>query len=194
MTSRGAIGAAYRDFWAGVGERFPDLAGAASTEYLLGQRTTAVRRALPATRQTADSQDRSLGRGQEHAHPRVGQPSGRARVRRRHLRTHGDVRRAARSTPDRARDIVYRAPSATCATCRSATQASTRSTRWERSSISTRPSAPSARWLACSSPAGAPSSACRTAATRFSGRCSSRCSRQSASTDTDSRSPTLVAR
>ena len=33
MTSRGALGAAYRDFWAGVGERFPDLAGAASTEY-----------------------------------------------------------------------------------------------------------------------------------------------------------------
>ena len=31
--SRGALGAAYRDFWAGVGERFPDLAGAASTEY-----------------------------------------------------------------------------------------------------------------------------------------------------------------
>src|SRR5687767_7607251 len=25
--------ASYRDFWAGVGERFPDLAGAASTEY-----------------------------------------------------------------------------------------------------------------------------------------------------------------
>ena len=25
--------AAYRDFWAGVGERFPDLAGAVSTEY-----------------------------------------------------------------------------------------------------------------------------------------------------------------
>jgi SAM-dependent methyltransferase len=27
------IGAAYRDFWAGVGERFPDLDGAASTRY-----------------------------------------------------------------------------------------------------------------------------------------------------------------
>lgn len=32
-TSRAAPGSAYRDFWAGVGERFPDLHGAASTRY-----------------------------------------------------------------------------------------------------------------------------------------------------------------
>ena len=32
-TSRGAARSAYRDFWAGVGERFPDLAGAVSTRY-----------------------------------------------------------------------------------------------------------------------------------------------------------------
>jgi SAM-dependent methyltransferase len=32
-TSRGAARSAYRDFWAGVGERFPDLGGAVSTRY-----------------------------------------------------------------------------------------------------------------------------------------------------------------
>ena len=33
MTSRGASRSAYQGFWAGVGERFPDLAGAVSTRY-----------------------------------------------------------------------------------------------------------------------------------------------------------------
>jgi SAM-dependent methyltransferase len=33
MTSRWTAQSAYRDFWAGVGERFPDLAGAVSTTY-----------------------------------------------------------------------------------------------------------------------------------------------------------------
>ena len=33
MTSRWTPRSAYRDFWAGVGERFPDLAGAVSTAY-----------------------------------------------------------------------------------------------------------------------------------------------------------------
>ena len=33
MTSRWTPRSAYRDFWAGVGERFPDLAGAVSTTY-----------------------------------------------------------------------------------------------------------------------------------------------------------------
>jgi SAM-dependent methyltransferase len=32
-TSRGTPRSAYQDFWAGVGERFPDLAGAASTRF-----------------------------------------------------------------------------------------------------------------------------------------------------------------
>ena len=86
------------------------------------------------------------------------------------------------------------APSATCATCPSATPASMRSTRWARSSTSTKPSAPSKRWRACSSPAGAPSSACRTGTIRFCGRCSPRCSRRSGSTATATRSPTHGAR
>ena len=52
---------------------------------LLRQRAAAVHRALSSARRTEDLEDRPVGRSQEHAHSRVGQPAGRARVRRRHL-------------------------------------------------------------------------------------------------------------
>ena len=148
MTPRSA----YRDFWAGVGERFPDLGGRRLDALLLGERAAAVHRALPRARGTADSQDRSVGRGEEHAHSRVGQPSGRARLRHRHLRADRDA--GARRVRRAPRGHRCRAPSATCASCPSATTASTRSTRWARSSTSTKPSAPSQEMARVLKPGG----------------------------------------
>ncbi len=157
---------------------------------LLGQRTASVHRALPRARRTADSQDRSLGRGQEHAHPRVG---GRQGARAFGIDISEPTVTQARAAFDARLGRRCGRGRPTCARCPSATRASTRSTRWARSSTSTKPSAPSKRWLACSSPAGAPSSACRTGTIRFSGRCSRRCSRRSDSTGTGTRSPTHAA-
>ena len=147
---------AYRRFWADVGEQFPDLAGAASTHRILrGERAAAVHRAFrpDLDRAPSISQDRSLGRGQEHAHPRVGQPR-RARAptastspSRRWSRRAPRSRPPARVAPAgrgrrRARPAVPRR------------QLRRRSTRWAPSSTSTKPSGRSRRWRACSSPAG----------------------------------------
>ncbi len=142
---------------------------------LRGERTASVQRALPRSPGPEDSQDRSLGRSQEHAHPRLGQRTGRARLRHRHLRADG----ASGATRGLSRQRPASAPSPMSASCPSAMRASMPSTPWAPSSTSTRPSARSRRSRACSSPAAAPSSACRTATIRFCVRCSPRCSRRS---------------
>ena len=76
---------ALRDFWAEVGEPFPTLR-APRRRATTRQRAAAVHRTSSAARRPADSQDRSLGRGEEHAHPRVGGGARRAAIRRRHFR------------------------------------------------------------------------------------------------------------
>ena len=52
---------AYRDFWAGVGERFPDLDGAASTRYYADNERRLFTEHFPVPRGTEDSEDRLVG-------------------------------------------------------------------------------------------------------------------------------------
>ena len=134
---------------AGVGERFPDLGGAASTAYYAATNDGCSRNIFRPLTGLRDSQDRSLGRGEEHAHPRVGQRQRRARVRHRHLTANGPPGRPRIRARCAAR---LRRPM--CGPFRSVTRASTRSTRWAPSSTSPRPKRPIAEMARVLKPGG----------------------------------------
>ena len=78
----------YRQFWEHTGETFPVLTGAASTEYYFANEKRLLTETFPTLDGRDAAQDRSLGRGQEHADSSVGGGARGEGRRRRYLRAH----------------------------------------------------------------------------------------------------------